>query len=518
MMTRQWLWLLVLGLTGSLHAGSPPNILLAVADDWGLHGGAYGTDWVKTPHFDRVAKSGLLFTRAYTPNAKCAPSRACMLTGRNPWQLKAAANHWCFFPTEFKTWCEALGEQGWHVGHTNKGWAPGIALDAEGKPRQLTGKAWNQLKAKPPTKGINNTDYAANFEAFLDAAPEGKPWVFWYGAGEPHRGYEFGSSLKQGRTTNEVDRVPGYWPDTDTVRTDMLDYAIEVEHFDTHLGRMLATLEKRGELQNTVVIVTSDHGMPFPRAKGQAYDSSNHVPLALMWPGGIAGPGRTIDAYVSLIELAPTIIQLAGLSWKDTGMAEPAGVSLDYWFSDPTQRPTGVWRRQAVLIGKERHDVGRPHDQGYPIRGVIWKDLLYLHNFEPGRWPAGNPETGYLNTDGGATKTEILEAHRRNPDDPHWQLSFGKRPEIELYDLKTDPDCLHNLAGQHPEQANLKQILESELKLEGDPRMAGQGEIFEQYLYADEQRRGFHERFLKGEKIETRWVNPGDFEKSPARP
>ena len=108
-------------------AAPPPNILFAIADDWGVHGGAYGTKWVKTPALDRVARQGILFTHAYTPNAKCAPSRACILTGRNSWQLKAAANHICYFPPEFKTFVEALGEQGYAVGMTGKGWAPGVA-------------------------------------------------------------------------------------------------------------------------------------------------------------------------------------------------------------------------------------------------------------------------------------------------------------------------------------------------------------------------------------------------------
>lgn len=502
-----------------LAAAQAPNILFAIADDWGLHAGAYGTEWIETPNFDRVAEQGLLFSRAYTPNAKCAPSRACILTGRNSWQLKAAANHWCFFPPEFKTWCEVLVEHGWRVGHTQKGWAPGIALDENGQPRQLTGKAWNRHHTKPPTKGISNNDYAANFEDFLDAAPEGEPWAFWYGAGEPHRDYEFGSSIKQGRKPSEIDHVPSYWPDNETVRTDMLDYALEVEHFDTHLGRMLATLEKRGQLENTLVIVTSDHGMPFPRAKGQAYDDSNHVPFAIMWPKGIDEPGRNVDGYVSFVDLAPTLLKLAGLRHQDTGMAEFAlpGATLDYWFSDPAARPDPAWRRQFVLIGKERHDIGRPHDWGYPIRGIVKDDQLYLRNYESERWPAGNPETGYLNSDGGATKTEVLEARRKDPDNPHWQHCFAKRLKQELYDLNKDPHCLNNIIeavrAENPSLlTKLEQLLESELKQEGDPRSLGDGHVFDEYVYADERRRGFYERYTKGEQIETRWVNQSDFE------
>ncbi|HTN75317.1 MAG TPA: sulfatase-like hydrolase/transferase, partial [Pirellulaceae bacterium] len=116
---------LVAVLSGRSAAADRPNILFAIADDWGKHAGAYGTPWVKTPAFDRIARDGLLFNNAYTPNAKCAPSRASILTGRNSWQLKEAGNHLCYFPPEFKGWGEALTEHGWTVGHTMKGWSPG---------------------------------------------------------------------------------------------------------------------------------------------------------------------------------------------------------------------------------------------------------------------------------------------------------------------------------------------------------------------------------------------------------
>src|SRR3982750_4341497 len=106
----------------SAEPNSPPNILFAIADDWGVHASAYGTTWVKTPAFDRVAREGLLFMRAYTPNAKCAPSRACVLSGRNSWQLEEAANHTSNFPAKFRGFMEALAAQGYWIGHTAKGW------------------------------------------------------------------------------------------------------------------------------------------------------------------------------------------------------------------------------------------------------------------------------------------------------------------------------------------------------------------------------------------------------------
>ena len=346
-----------------------PNILFAIADDasW-KHFGAYGCDWVKTPAFDRVAKNGILFTRAYTPNAKCAPSRSCILTGRNTWQLEEACNHSPNFPAKFKTYPEVLSENGYFVGSVGKGWAPGNPGKINEKRRELTGVKFDELKVPPVTTGISTNDYAANFEAFLAARPADKPFCFWYGCFEPHRNYEFKSGINKGnKNIDEIDEVPSFWPDVDTVRADMLDYAFEIEHFDAHLNRMLRKLEEIGELENTIVIVTADNGMPFPRIKGQEYEYSNHLPLAICWPNGIKNPGRIVDDFVNFIDFVPTYLELTGLTAEQVGMQPTTGNSLtDIFYSKKDGRVNP--ERDFVLIGKELHDIGRPNDQGYPIR------------------------------------------------------------------------------------------------------------------------------------------------------
>jgi hypothetical protein len=515
-----WLALsLCLSPLAAVGAQQPPNILFAIADDWGLHAGAYGTTWVKTPSFDRIAREGLLFANAYTPVAKCAPSRAIVLTGRHAWQNEEAGNHLAYFPAKLKSWPEALRDNGWHMGITGKGWGPGIANDASGKPRQIAGRPFNQRKARPPATGMGNNDYAANFVDFLDAAPKDAPWCFWFGCTEPHRGYEFQSGVsKGGKKLADITKVPNYWPDEEIVRHDMLDYAFEVEHADNHLGRMLAELQKRGLLDNTLIIVTSDHGMPFPRVKGYGYHDSNHIPLAVRWPAGVKRPGRVIDDFVDFTDIAATLLDYAGLTAKESGMLPHTGKS---WRPILESDKSGhiVPERDHVLIGKERTDVGRPLNWGYPIRGIVTHAHLYLRNYEPTRWPAGNPETGYLDTDGSPTKTLILELGRKNRTDRFWQLNFGLRPADELYDLSADADCAHNLAAEseHREQlAKLRQRMEAELKAQGDPRMFGRGQIFDQYKPTSGD--GFYEKFMRGEKPSAGWVGPNDFEKEPIRP
>lgn len=496
-----------------------PNILFCIADDWGLHAGVYGTRWVKTPAFDRVAREGVLFWNCYTPMAKCAPSRAIVLTGRNLWQLEEAGNHMAQFPSKFRSWPEVLSGKGWAMGMTGKGWGPGIANDAFGQPREMTGKPFQARKAKPPTSQMGNNDYAANFTEFLDSVPENTPWCFWYGSTEPHRGYEYRSGVTQGgKKLSDISEVPRYWPDTETVRHDMLDYAFEVEHTDHHLGRMLDELESRGQLDSTLIIVTSDHGMPFPRVKGYAYHDSNHVPLAVRFPKGMTHSGRTVQDFVSFTDLAPTILDYAGVSLEDSGMASITGSSLRP-IMESHQSGFVMPERDHVLIGKERTDVGRPGNQGYPIRGIVTSTHLYLRNYEPDRWPAGNPETGYLDTDGSPVKTLILEMGRSNRADTFWALNFGRRPADELYDLRIDRDCIHNLASdgsQSTLMSELRTRMESQLREENDPRMSGNGHVFDDYRPTNGD--GFYELFQQGKMPKAGWVEPTDFEPLPLEP
>ncbi len=496
-----------------------PNILFCIADDASYpHMGAYGCEWVKTPGFDRVAREGLLFHNAYTPNAKCAPSRACIVTGRNSWQLGPACNHWCEFPVEFPSYPEVLEKSGYFVGKTGKGWGPGVAKDATGQTRNLVGKSFDGRKLTPPARGISGNDYAANFSDFLEAAPEGQPWCFWFGGYEPHRGYEYRSGVRKGeKRLSDVDKVPGFLPDNEVVRHDMLDYAYEIEWFDSHVVKMLDELERREQLDNTLVVVTADNGMPFPRVKGQVYEMSNHLPLAIMWRRGINKPGRRIDDYVSFIDFAPTFLSVAGVDGRSSGFEDHPGQSLVPLFqSEVSGRVNPL--RDHVLLGKERHDVGRPHDWGYPVRGIVKDGMLYLRNYEPDRWPAGNPETGYLNTDGSPTKTEVLRSRSAEGTSPHWELCFGKRPEEELYDVRNDPECLENLA-EDPAYSAVKNTLHvqmlAELKTQGDLRTQGRGQEYEAFRYADPGTQGFYERFMKGEKVRAGWVNPTDFDPLP---
>lgn len=491
--------------SGGQKASVKPNILFCIADDASReHMRAYGlTDWVKTPGFDRIAKEGLLFMNAYTPNAKCSPSRAAILTGRNPWQLEEAGNHNPFFPAKYTTVVEALSENGYKVGFTGKGWSPGNPGKRDGKMRQLTGPAYNKIKTQVPTRALFTTDYTANFEAFLKERKSDEPFFFWYGGFEPHRPYEYGSGVaKGGKKASDIDKVPTYWIDSEPVRNDMLDYGYEVEYFDRHVLQMIHLLEKRGELENTIIVVTSDNGMPFPRVKGHVYEAANHLPLAVMWKGHILHPGRKIEDYISFIDLAPTFLEVAGVTSKTSSMQPLQGRSFVDILRSKQNKNLIDPGRDHVLVGRERTDAGRPHNQGYPVRGIVKNGFIYTRNYEPERWPAGNPETGFMDVDNGPTKTVLLKANEDGKATRQWELSFAKRPVEELYHVATDTFCVSNLASNKKYAQVLYQMrkqMEEELTSQQDPRILGKGDVFDSYQFAKPEARDYYERYMKGE-------------------
>lgn len=461
-----------------------PNLLFVIADDWGSgHAGAYGCTWVKTPAFDRVAREGALFQNAFTNNPKCSPCRASILTGRNTWQLEEACDHFGIFPNKWAVYPDLFEKAGYHVGFTGKGWGPGD-FKAGGFTRNPAGPDYNRFREKPPYQGIAATDYARNFDDFLSKRQPGQPFCFWYGGHEPHRVYEPGSGIRAGRDPSEV-TLPPYFPDNRAVRSDYLDYALEVEWYDSHLGKMLQKLEETGQLENTLIVVTSDHGEPFPRVKGQIYEKGFHIPLAVRW-GKKIKPGRVVDDFINVRDYAPTFLQAAGIEAPESMTGRSF---LDVLLSGKSGQTDPS--RNRMLVGKERHDIGRPDDVGYPVRALRTPEYLYIRNFEPGRWPVGNPETGYRNCDDGPTKELILSHFDR-----YYTLCFGMRPSEELYQVEKDSDCLTNLADD-PKYADVKNQLYQEMNdlllKDQDPRILGRGAVFDSYKYQGNRSHSYEE-------------------------
>jgi uncharacterized sulfatase len=450
-----------------------PNILFCISDDQSYaHTRANGDPVVKTPGFDRIAREGLRFAHAFCDAPTCGPSRSAILTGQSIWRLEEAGNIHSTLPAKFATYTEMLMEAGYYVGYTGKGWSPG-RLEPGGRNENPAGIEYQSRKVKPPFKAMRNTDYAGNFANFLEDTPEGSPFCFWLGTSEPHRGYELGAGKRTGKDPDKV-IVPPIFPDNDIVRSDILDYLVEVEHFDSMVEQAIATLEESGQLDNTIVVVTSDHGMPFPRAKASLYDAGSRVPLAIRWPGGVTNPGRAVHAFVNLSDLAPTFLEAAGLEPPEIMTAQ----SLLAVFRNDKPK-----NREAAYIAMERHDGCRKGGKGYPCRAIRTADYLYIHNFEPSRWPSGSPDASacarsipYGEIDSAPTKTFLMEHRNEHGVARLAELAFGMRPAEELYDLKSDPDQMVNLAGTvgvAETQAALRKRLFDHLEATEDPRVVG---------------------------------------------
>lgn len=466
------------------HAAAPasPNILFIIFDDWGWRdAGAYGSTWVKTPHFDRIAREGVLFMNAFTSNPKCSPCRATILTGRNSWQLREAVSHNGYFPDGFEVYPDLLERAGYEIGLTGKGWGPGDFKTMAKRTRNPAGPSFDAFTHQPVATGMSRNDYARNFSSFLERRDRKRPFCFWMGFHEPHRAYEWNSGVRLGKSPADV-KVPAYLPDTDIVRRDLLDYSVEVEAADAHIGRALAALTAAGELENTLVIVTSDHGMPFPYVKGQIHEDGFHLPLAMRWGRGIK-PGRIVEDFINVRDFAPTYLELAGLPPHP----QITGRSLVSLLR--SEKSGWVENRNAMLSGKERHDLGRPNDLGYPVRALRTPDFLYVFNFHPDRWPAGNPETDFGNCDGSPTK-EVLKRLGGH----FYDLSFGRRPAEELYDLRSDPQGVNNLAADFTRRATIDELrsrMEQLLRSDADPRLLGQAAVFDTYVYVGNKGKGY---------------------------
>ena len=211
-----------LSCVGLAAGAGRPNILIAIADDQSYpHTSAYGDPVIKTPAFDRVARSGVLFRNAFTPAPGCSPMRAAFLTGREIWQNREAGTHASTFPRDLPVFTEQLASAGYHVGMTGKGWAPGRASDW---PHNPAGKAYSrrQIDAADRIKGISNNDYTGNFKDFLKERSDDQPFCFWFGASEPHRTYLEGGVAEHGLDPAKV-RMPGFLPDSSEVRSDVAD-------------------------------------------------------------------------------------------------------------------------------------------------------------------------------------------------------------------------------------------------------------------------------------------------------
>lgn len=490
---------LLLAAFSSLHAADAsrqrPNILFLLADDWAWpHASCLGAPGIQTPTFDRLAREGVLFRNAHVAAPSCAPSRAAMLTGQWHWRLEKGVNLFGTLSAKFPTYAAPLEAAGYFVAVTGKGYGPGFIEEI----------------AKNPSKPFNPAGRPfKDFDLFQKVRPKNKPFCLWFGSHNPHRPYAAGSGVKGGIDPSKV-RVPPYLPENETVRGDIADHYLAAQAFDHEAGEVIAALEKSGELDNTLIVMSGDNGWPFPRCKATCYDTGTHQPLAVRW-GARVKPGRVVEDFVNLADLAPTFLEAAGLTPPKEMTARSF---LNVLLSDKSGQidPT----RDHTLTGMERHlprgrTDGSRDDVGYPMRTIITKEFHYLRNFQPQRWPAGDPATPvpsfervagnttliFGDCDAGLSKAWLV-THGSEPEaKPFYERAFGKRPARELYDLRSDPYELKNVADDPVYAATVKEMderLMAELKATGDPRATGSDDAFESLRAPENKKRQKQER------------------------
>lgn len=498
-----------------------PNILFAFADDWGRYASAYakldgpGTinDVVRTPNFDRIAAEGVLFRRAFVSAPSCTPCRSAILSGQHFWRTgRGAILRGAVWDGSQPAYPLLLRDSGYHIGETYKVWSPGTPVDAPygaGKHAyEKAGGRFNQFsqnvtkmvgegRSVEAAKQVLYDEVLGNFNSFLSDRRAGQPFCYWFGPTNVHRNWIKGS----GRNLWGIDpddlkgKMPPFLPDVPEVREDLADYFGEVQAFDAALGALLKRLEAIGELDNTLIVVSGDHGAPgFPHGKCNLYDFGSSVSLAMRW--GDARGGRVVDDLVSLTDLAPTFLELGDVAVPE----RMTGRTLVEVLKSAQSGQVDL-RRTCVFIGRERHvEDARADFMPYPQRAIRTHDFLYIINFKSDRWPLGDPYR--LDGDNPPTVKELTEVTRVSlPDedagptkawlvsmrnDPLWKAHFewvyGKRPREELYDLKSDLQQSKNVAAD-PAYATTRAALEhqllTELQRTGDPRMVDDGRFFE---------------------------------------
>jgi N-sulfoglucosamine sulfohydrolase len=509
------------------RAADKPNILFCFADDWGRYASCYAAldakptanSVIKTPNIDTVAGRGVVFRNAFVPAPSCTPCRSSLLSGRYFFNTgRGAILNGAVWDETIPAFPLLLRDSGYDLGKMAKVWSPGTPADAPiGKQQyayQKSGMGFNQFSEYVTTAVKNGkaVDQAraemlaqvdGNFGSFLKARDPKKPFFFLFGPTNVHRKWLKGSGKALWGIDPDTlkEKLPKFLPDVPEVREDFADYLGEAQAFDAFIGVLLKQLKDAGELENTIVVISGDHGPPgFPGGKCNLYDFGTGVALTAAGPG-VPGP-RVVDDLVNLMDLAPTFLEIGGVK-------PPPGLNgKSVWPVLSSKKagqvdPDRTW----VVTGRERH-VGdaREGNKPYPQRALRTAEFLYVRNFEPDRYPLGDPKgltadsaptvnelenntyAAFPDMDAGPTKAWLI-SHRNDKEWKwHFDYAFAKRPVEELYDLKIDPDQVKNLVGERAYDATRKKLAYKLTKIltdTGDPRLVEKDCRFEKAPFTD---------------------------------
>ncbi|MEQ9296936.1 MAG: sulfatase [Cyclobacteriaceae bacterium] len=381
-----------------------PNILILVADDAGWEDfGCYGNEYIVTPNLDKLAANGKVADNAFLTIAQCSPSRISILSGRFPHATGAEDLHMPL-PDTVQLLPAMLKEKKYYTGLLDKS--------------HLGPNGDSQFDFINPSLDA--------FDQFVDQSGN-HPFFMWVGFRDPHRTYR-DSIFVDPQSPEQVALLP-YWVDDLPTRNDVANYYDEIRRMDQQIGQYLASLEKRNELNNTLVIFISDNGAPFPRAKGTVYDAGIKTPLIIHWPDRVS-PNQRTNALISLVDLVPSITQLVGLETPEAAQGSPAIGLLD---------GHETVSREYIFAERNWHNCD---EHIRTIRSQRYKLIKNAYLDVPFGTPAdiGNSPS---------FKSLLAEKNNNNLTKAQQVLFQNPRPEYELYDLESDPYELNNLIGNN---------------------------------------------------------------------
>jgi len=415
-----------------------PNVVIIIGDDISSTDlGCYGHPSVKTPHIDALAASSVRFTNAYLTTSVCSPTRCSILTGRYPHNTGAPELS-TPLPETAILLPRILKDHGYHTAQAGK-WHIGSS-----SPRS-NGNDVARAAFDVVGGGRSDGGGASGAESWverLQTRPRDKPFFMWFASHDAHRSWDKAWAPVKYKPADVV--VPPYHVDDEPTRVDYTNYYSEISRFDHFVGEVVRELKAQDVFDNTFIVVMADNGRPFCRDKTRLYDSGIKTPFVVSWP-----PNQTIGSdshsLVSVIDLAPTVLDLAGI--------EPPESFQGRSFASILNNPDRPFRN--YVFGEHNWATMEAHER--MVRGqrymLIQNNRPQLDGSTAGSSGVGNPSGQSLVAGLKAkTLTEIQGRIFRRP-----------QPAIELYDCENDPQQLHNLAS-NPEHAQVLTELKAALQ------------------------------------------------------
>lgn len=432
---------LVFSIPPVFSAAPRPNVLIFIADDvsWNDYG-CYGNPDARTPNIDRLAETGMRFTQAVLTASSCSPSRASIITGRYPHNNGKAAELHLPIAAHLPWIPHALKEAGYYTALAGKNH---MTPEKPAPGEKALPSPWDEVRG---TAVPGNTGGHGHWVDVVQKRPKNQPFFFWFASTDAHRDWDGDKQWKPElygpRHQPDQVIVPPFLIDDEATRADLASYYNEVTRFDYYIGEVIKELKTQGILDQTLIFVLADNGRPFPRAKTRLHDSGMKTALVAHWPQGIGRSARVCESLVSAIDLAPTILEAAGVSAPPTMQ----GVSLLPLFENEKR----VVRQYAF----SEHNW---HDYEAHGRAVRSEGFMFLHNARPEQaWqgPADSVRSPSHQSllQSAAAGTALTPAQQ--------DVLLAPRPETELYDLVADPDQLNNLAEAPAWQSKRKHLEE----------------------------------------------------------